>query len=98
MIVNDAMTHDDTTSDGTPSDTADPAAAERLFAKLRPFLNGLDPAERAAFAALVGPGIAMAYDTDDVTGFTQSWKPAHLPDGLAETIRRNDVQISGLDD
>ena len=71
-------------------------AAERLLDKLRTFIQGLDPDERLALAALIGPGIALAYRDDDVEGFAQSWEPSQLPEHLATMIRAKNLRIEGL--
>ena len=76
--------------------TTDPA--DRLMTKVREFTAGLDPDERALFAALVAPGIAKAVaPDDDVEGFgLTEWMPRSLPDDLAEQIRGRNITIDGL--
>lgn len=77
--------------------TAADDAAERLLTKLRAFAAGLTDDEREVFAALVGPGVAMAHrDEDDVEGFTSTWEPRRLPERLSATIREHDVRVVGL--
>lgn len=39
----------------------DTEIAERLLAKVRAFVAGLDDDERQLFAALIGPGVALAH-------------------------------------
>jgi hypothetical protein len=79
--------------------TSNPAhAAVSMLDKLRRFLADLSDDERAAFAALVGPGVALAYDegADDVTGYQVGWSRSSLPDHLADVIRQRDVRVVGL--
>jgi hypothetical protein len=72
-------------------------ATESLLEKMRSFIGSLDEAERTAFAALIGPGVALAYrDEDDVEGFGSTWEPNRLPDHLAEMVRAHDLRIEGL--
>ncbi len=71
-------------------------AAERLLAKVRAFASGLDPDERELFAALLGPGVALAHESDEVAGFASTWDLHRLPAHLAEVIRRHDLRIVGL--
>lgn len=71
-------------------------AAERLLAKVRLFAAGLDADERELFAALLGPGVALAHREDEVVGFANSWEPQRLPAHLATVIRDGNVRISGL--
>ncbi len=75
--------------------TLDEAAAERLLAKLRRFVNDdLDDVERALFAALVAPGVAEAYDVaPDVTGFDDRWRPPGLPAHLVRVIRERGLRV-----
>ena len=80
-----------------PTNQGDLASAERLLAKLRGFVASLDTDERAALAALLGPGIAMAYRDEDVEGFGVTWAPQQLPDHLAQIVRTSGVEIIGLD-
>lgn len=76
----------------TPAD-----AAERLLDKVRGFAAGLEPDERELFAALVGPGVALAHrGLDDVEGFAATWEPRRLPDHLAAMLREHDVHVVGL--
>jgi hypothetical protein len=74
----------------------DEKAAERLLDKLRSFSEGLDPDERLVLAALIGPGIALAYPDDEVEGFAQRWEPSHLPEHLAAMIRARNLRIEGF--
>ena len=62
-----------------------PDAADRLILKLRAFVNGdLGDDERALFAALIAPGVAQAYDEDEVSGFAMTdWSSNRLPAALA---------------
>ena len=43
----------------------DTEIAERLLAKVRAFVAGLDDDERQLFAALIGPGVALAHGAAD---------------------------------
>lgn len=89
------------------SESADaPAsAADRLLAKVREFVASLEPEERSLFAALVGPGVALAFqpavgeddDLDEVSGFEMvEWRPGRLPSSLEHAIRDKDIRIEGL--
>ena len=72
-------------------------AAERLLAKVRAFTATLDAAERELFAALVGPGVALAHrDEDDVEGFASTWEPRRLPEHLGAMLRTHEVRVVGL--
>lgn len=75
---------------------ADLEAAERLLAKVRVFAAGLERDERELFAALLGPGVALAHREDEVVGFANTWEPSRLPAHLATVIRDHDVQVTGL--
>jgi hypothetical protein len=77
--------------------TEDPEATDRLLEKLRTFVAELDADERQLFAALVGPGVALAYrDADDVVGFGTGWEPHQLPDHLAALVRDSGIRVVGL--
>ena len=81
--------HDEQQTDGVD-------AAERLLAKGRLFASSLEGDERELFAALLGPGVALAHRDDEVVGFANTWEPRRLPAHLADVIRDHDVQITGL--
>lgn len=81
--------HDEQQTDGVD-------AAERLLAKVRLFASSLEADERELFAALLGPGVALAHRDDEVVGFANTWEPRRLPAHLADVIRDHDVQITGL--
>lgn len=71
--------------------------AEALLGKVRRFASELEPDERELFAALVGPGVALAHrEADDVEAFAMTWEPTRLPAHLAAVVRDQDVQIHGL--
>jgi hypothetical protein len=77
------------------------AAAERLLAKIRTFVaEQLDDEEAALFAALVAPGVARAYEDEDVVAFGSEvdWRPGALPESLAEVVREGGVRVEGLSD
>ncbi len=77
--------------------TEDPEATDRLLEKLRTFVADLDDDERQLFAALVGPGVALAYrETDEVVGFGTGWGPQQLPDHLAASVRESGIRVIGL--
>jgi serine/threonine protein kinase HipA of HipAB toxin-antitoxin module len=72
-------------------------ATERLLGKLRDFVVALDDDEREVLAALIGPGVALAYrESDDVEAFGMTWEPQRLPEHLAETVRAHQLRIIGL--
>jgi hypothetical protein len=78
---------------------ADRAAADRLLAKIRAFVaDQLDDDEAELFAALVAPGVARAYQEEEVAGFTSDvdWRPGALPESLAEAVRDGGVRVEGL--
>jgi hypothetical protein len=77
-------------------DAAGVLAAERLLGKVRLFAAGLDDDERELFAALLGPGIALAHRDDEVVGFQNTWELRQLPTHLAAVIRDRDVRVIGL--
>jgi hypothetical protein len=75
-------------------------AADRLLAKVREFVaEDLDDEEAALFGALVAPGIARAYEGEEVVGFDSEvdWRPGALPDSLAEAVRSRGIRVEGLD-
>ncbi len=68
-----------------------------MLGKLRAFHESLDDPERKAFAALVGPGVALAHSGGaEVLGFAGSWQPQALPTHLAEAIRGRNLRVEGL--
>ena len=86
---------------GVEENDTDRAAARRLLAKVRAFVTDqLDDEEAALFAALVAPGVARAYQDDDVEGFGSDvdWRPGALPDSLAEAVRDGGIRVEGLGD
>lgn len=86
---------------GVEENDTDRAAARRLLAKIRAFVTDqLDDEEAALFAALVAPGVARAYQDDDVEGFGSDvdWRPGALPDSLAEAVRDGGIRVEGLGD
>ncbi len=76
----------------------DDDAATRLLVRLSEFASELRDDERALLAALLAPGVAQAWQSDDdVVGFDAStWQPERLPDRLQSAIRDRDVRIDGL--
>jgi hypothetical protein len=73
------------------------AAADRLLSKLRTLVeHELDAEERALFAALLAPGIELAYSDSEVQGFGLDWTPRRLPDALVDAVRDHDIHIVGL--
>lgn len=81
---------------------ADPA--ERLLTKIRSFVRKeLTDDERILFAALLAPGVSLAYDppddvgSDDVGGFDLAWKPSAFPQSLAAALQRSGVRVVGLE-
>ncbi len=86
---------------GVEETDTDSSAARRLLAKIRAFVTDqLDDREAALFAALVAPGVARAYQDDDVEGFGSNvdWRPGALPDSLAEAVRDGGIRVEGLGD
>ncbi|MGH9280610.1 MAG: hypothetical protein ACRD12_21275 [Acidimicrobiales bacterium] len=73
-------------------------AANRLLDKLRSFIaSELDDEERALLGQLLVPGIAQAYDEDEVSGFTTTeWSSHALPLSLVQALRASGVRIVGL--
>ena len=86
---------------GVEENGTDRAAARRLLAKIRAFVTDqLDDKEAALFAALVAPGVARAYQDDDVASFGSDvdWRPGALPDSLAQAVRDGGIRVEGLGD
>jgi hypothetical protein len=77
----------------------DESVAERLLEKLRAFIaTNLDAEERAVLAQLLAPGIALAYDEDEVEGFVATrWSSQALPRFLVDALRTSGVRVVGLD-
>ena len=79
-------------------------AAERLLAKLRGFVAGLDADERAMFAALVAPAVARIWAAEGRAGASheveaygmQEWTPEALPDALRDAVRGRGLRVEGL--
>ena len=75
------------------------AAARRLLEKIRVFVSEhLNDEESALFAALIAPGVSLAYPDAEVSGFSADWRPDALPEALAEVIRDGGVRVEGLSD
>ena len=71
-------------------------AASRLLEQLEAFAALLDDDERAVLAALVAPGIALAYRVDPATGAEDDdigWAPDLLTTHLAAAIRHHHLRI-----
>ena len=67
---------------------------EQLIERLRAFIAELEPAQREAFAALLAPGIAAAFEEQETSGFARvGWLPDLLPDYLARVIRERGLRI-----
>ncbi len=80
-----------------PSDISHVAtAAERLLERLRSLVEELDPEERKLLAALLAPGIELAYTDHEVEGFALEWSGPSLPTELAEAVRDREIRILGL--
>jgi hypothetical protein len=86
-----------------PNDGAVTDPAARLLDRLRSLVAQLDSDERALLAALLAPGVALAYEDDsEVAGFDGSpttgdvgWSPDRLPAHLRAAVRRRDLRIVG---
>jgi hypothetical protein len=84
-----------------PSDRVVTDSAARLLDRLRWLAAQLDSEERALLAALLAPGVALAYQEDSkATLFGGSpttgdvgWSPDRLPAHLRNAIRRRDLRI-----
>lgn len=71
-----------------------PDAARTMLAKLRDFTARLDDDERAHLAALLAPGVALAYGDDEVEGYGRAgWAPTDLPGSLAAAVRERHLRI-----
>jgi hypothetical protein len=53
--------------------------------------------ERELMAMMLAPGIARAYEVDEVVGFGPL-EFAPLPERLVEAVRRSGIVVLGLDD
>lgn len=68
-----------------------------MLEKLSEFASHLDDDERAALHALLVPGIAGAFDDDEVAGHaTTTWTPGALPDWLVAAIAERGLRIDGI--
>lgn len=80
-----------------------PEVAARLLDKLAEFSRSLDPDERALLGALLAPGVALALEEDEVTGFgagasgVVAWRPDRLPAGLVASLRARGLAVIGLE-
>lgn len=79
----------------TESDVPNLAVAERMLQKLRQFATAeLEPDERSVLGALLGPGLAAAYDESEVAGFSAvDWAPGRLPEALVAALREHPVTL-----
>jgi hypothetical protein len=72
-------------------------AAQSLITKLRAFVTEqLSDDEGALFAALIAPGVSMAYAEDEVSGFGVTWGADTLPQALSTALRENGIEVTGL--
>lgn len=87
--------------------TSGTEAAQRLLDKLAAFIaDELDDEEKAMFAKLLAPGVALAYQTPPLIDVEAAgggaidveWQPSALPDALAEALRERGVHVVGLAD
>jgi hypothetical protein len=75
------------------------AAALSLIEKLRTFVTEqLNEEEGTLFAALVAPGVSLAYVEDEVTGFGAHWETGTLPQALCRALQEGGVRVEGLRD
>jgi len=83
---------------GVREEGSDRAAADRLLAKVRAFVaDQLDEEEATLFAALIAPGVALAYQGEDEPAASDvDWCPRALPDSLAEAVRDRTITVEGL--
>jgi hypothetical protein len=77
----------------------DDGAAARLLAKIRDFVgHELDDEERALFATLIAPGVALAYAENDVSGYgVIDWSATSLPEALGRALRDSGIRVTGLE-
>ena len=82
-----------------PDDEELARAAERVLARLRALAADLDDDGRMLLAALVAPGVALAYQSAgedrgfDATSDDVGWSPDLLPLHLAAAIRIRGFRI-----
>jgi hypothetical protein len=90
----------------------DMEVARSLLAKVRTFVRTqLSDEESEMFAALLAPGVSLAYSDggDDVTGFQSpgaepatpaevEWRPDALAGSLGEALREGGVRVVGLEE
>lgn len=84
------------------SDESPTALAVGLIDKLRKFADELGDDERQLLAALLSPGIAAAYDTDEGSDdgdgdgpSSTSWTTARLPEHLRAAIEHRSLRVEG---
>jgi hypothetical protein len=74
-------------------------AARRLISKLRSFIaEQLSEEEAALFAALIAPGVALAYTEDEVSGFGAQWEIGTLPEAMCKALQEGGIRVAGLRD
>ena len=86
--------------------STDAEAAHRLLDKLARFVaDALGDEEREMLAALLAPGVALAYQTPPLVdveapagAIDVDWRPSALPEALAEALRERGVRVVGLGD
>ena len=84
---------------GGEGDSEDIDVAANMLRRLRSFALSLPEEERVLLAALLGPGVALAYGEsvgsgEDVTGFSMvDWSPAALPAHLAQAVRSQRMRV-----
>jgi hypothetical protein len=72
--------------------------ARRLLDKVRAFVTeDLDEEEGALFAALIAPGVSLAYPEDEVHGFGSVWRSDGLPETLARAVVEAGIRVEGLE-
>jgi hypothetical protein len=82
-----------------PENAEDQDVARRLIEKLRVFIaDELTQEEGSMLAALVAPGISLAYAEDEVSGFGAHWGVGALPQALAKALQDSEVRVEGLQD
>ena len=78
------------------TETTQAAAAAGLIDKLRDFAAKLSGDERQLLAALLAPGIDLAWgDEAEVAGFGVQWTPQALSEHLRAVIRDRNLRVKG---
>lgn len=68
--------------------------ALELLAQLKRFMADLEAPHRSLLARLLAPGVAQAYEDNEVSGFDGGWSPQPLPASLTAALHRQPLDLA----